>query len=327
MQTGGPDGDLGSNEILLSNDKTVAIIDGSGVLYDPQGLNRPELIRLAKGRKMIGDFDSAKLGPEGYKVLVSDQDYKLPTGEIVPDGTEFRNSFHLRVKCDLFVPCGGRPESVNISNVSQLVDSEGKPNFKYVVEGANLFVSQQARFWLEKKGVVLYKDSSTNKGGVTSSSFEVLAGLAQNDEEFINNMIFKDGKKSAFYESYVKDIQKKICENAAAEFNCINKEWHARKGLSTRTAISDELSVTLNKLQDELERSDLYDNEVSRRNVLAQHFPQTLLDKVGLDLLLQRLDPQYLRAAWSAKLSASFIYEKGVQASMVDFYHAIKQYE
>jgi len=61
------------------------------------------------------------------------------------------------------VPCGGRPEAVNISNVSNLIDAEGKPNFKYVVEGANLFFTQQARLFLEKKGVVLFKDSSTNK--------------------------------------------------------------------------------------------------------------------------------------------------------------------
>jgi glutamate dehydrogenase len=31
MQTGGPDGDLGSNEILLSNEKYTSIVDGSGV--------------------------------------------------------------------------------------------------------------------------------------------------------------------------------------------------------------------------------------------------------------------------------------------------------
>ena len=178
FQTGGPDGDLGSNEIFLSKDKTVAIIDGSGVLYDPAGLDRPELIRLAKARKPINFFDKAKLGPEGYQVLVDEQDVKLPSelseeprivqltssgGEVIPDGTEFRNNFHFRVKADLFVPCGGRPEAVNISNVAQLVDGDGKPNFKYVVEGANLFFTQQARFFLEKKGVVLFKDSSTNK--------------------------------------------------------------------------------------------------------------------------------------------------------------------
>ena len=38
--TGGPDGDLGSNEILMSKEKIIAIIDGSGVLCDPEGINR-----------------------------------------------------------------------------------------------------------------------------------------------------------------------------------------------------------------------------------------------------------------------------------------------
>ena len=29
-------------------------------------------------------------------------------GEIVVDGTDFRNNAHFRFKADLFVPCGGR---------------------------------------------------------------------------------------------------------------------------------------------------------------------------------------------------------------------------
>ncbi|WOO79432.1 NAD-specific glutamate dehydrogenase [Vanrija pseudolonga] len=321
LQTGGPDGDLGSNEILLSNDKTVGIIDGSGVLYDPQGLNRAELVRLARARKMIIEFDDSKLGPEGYKVLVDQQDYKLPSGEVIPDTTDFRNNFHFRVKCDIFVPCGGRPEAVNIGNVSRLIDSDGKPHFKYVVEGANLFFSQQARLFLEKKGVVQYKDSSTNKGGVTSSSLEVLAGLSLSDSEYTDLMIFKDGKPSPFYQSYVKDIQQKICENAAAEYNCINKQWHKLKGAKPRTLISDQLSSTLNKLQDDLEFSDLYDNVKSRNNVLAHAFPKTLQDKIGLDKLVERLPEVYLRAVWSAWVSSNYIYQNSLEATNVDFFH------
>ena len=57
-----------------------------------------------------------------------------------------------------------RPEAVNVSNVAALVDSEGKPHFKYIVEGANLFFTQQARLNLEKRKVCLFKDSSANKG-------------------------------------------------------------------------------------------------------------------------------------------------------------------
>ena len=70
VQTGGPDGDLGSNEILQSKDKTVAIIDGSGVLHDPIGIDRGELVRLAKERRMISHFDVSKLSPEGYRVTL-----------------------------------------------------------------------------------------------------------------------------------------------------------------------------------------------------------------------------------------------------------------
>jgi hypothetical protein len=69
FQTGGPDGDLGSNEILLSKDKTNAsascscflllshthrllstVIDGSGTIHDSEGLDRTELVRLEKAR-------------------------------------------------------------------------------------------------------------------------------------------------------------------------------------------------------------------------------------------------------------------------------------
>jgi len=31
---------LGSNEIKISKDQTIAIVDGSGVLYDPKGLQK-----------------------------------------------------------------------------------------------------------------------------------------------------------------------------------------------------------------------------------------------------------------------------------------------
>ena len=64
---------------MLSSDKTVAIIDGSGVLADPQGLDREELIRLAKLRVPVGNFDTSKLSKDGYLVRVEDQDVRLPS--------------------------------------------------------------------------------------------------------------------------------------------------------------------------------------------------------------------------------------------------------
>lgn len=152
------------------------------MLADPNGINREELIRLAKSRKMINHFDKSKLSKDGYVVLVEDRDITLPDGEVVPDGTDFRNTAHFRYKADLLVPCGGRPEAVNISNVADLFDEDGKCHYKYIIEGANLFLTQQARLYLENRGTVVFKDASANKGGVTSSSLEVLAGLGLSDQ-------------------------------------------------------------------------------------------------------------------------------------------------
>lgn len=325
VQTGGPDGDLGSNEILLSSDKTVAVIDGSGVLADPRGIDRTELVRLAKLRKPVCFFDTTKLGKEGYLIKLEDQDVKLPSGEIVLDGTDFRNSAHLRFKADLFVPCGGRPEAVNISNVAALIDADGKPHFKYVVEGANLFLTQQARLHLEKRKAIVFKDSSANKGGVTSSSLEVLAGLSLSTEEYTDLMIFKDGKPSEFYQNYVKDIQAKITENAANEFSCIWKEHARLQGTKTRTAISDELSLTLNNLQAELESSDLFDDVPSRHGVMRRAIPKTLVDRIGLETLLGRLPEAYQKALFSSWVASHFIYKYGVNASSVDFFHFARE--
>ncbi|KAM0748372.1 NAD-specific glutamate dehydrogenase [Meredithblackwellia eburnea MCA 4105] len=319
VQTGGPDGDLGSNEILLSKDKTIAIIDGSGTIHDPNGLDRGELIRLAKARKMISNFDASKLSKDGYRVLVDDRDLKLPSGEIVADGTDFRNGAHFRYKADILVPCGGRPESVNITNVSRLWDSEGVTNFKYIVEGANLFVTQPARLALEKKGIILFRDSSANKGGVTSSSLEVLAGMSLNDAEFLDLMTSVNGEGfSDFYLKYTRNIQQIISANATAEFNTIWREHEQSK--RPYTLISDELSQSLIKLQNDLEESNLYDNEKMRRAVMARAIPRALVEQVGLDVILERLPHIYAHSIFSSYVASRYIYTHGLGASLVDFY-------
>lgn len=74
---------MGVDEILLSSDKTVAIIDGSGVLADPAGLDRAELVRLAKLRVPVAHFDKTKLGKDGYLVCVEEHDVKLPCASLL----------------------------------------------------------------------------------------------------------------------------------------------------------------------------------------------------------------------------------------------------
>jgi glutamate dehydrogenase len=148
---------------------------------------------------------------------------------------------------------------------------------------------------------------SPPSGGVTSSSLEVLAGLALSTEEYVDLMMFKNNKPSNFYQSYVKDIQAKITENAASEFVCIWREHQRLQGAKARTTISDELSITLNNLQAELESSDLFEDLPSREGVLRRAIPKTLVDKVGLQTLMQRLPKSYLQALFSSWVSSHYV--------------------
>lgn len=66
--------------------------------------------------------------------------------------------------------------------------------------------------------LALFLDHSANKGGVTSSSLEVLAAMALSDEEFSDMMTVKGDKPPKFYSTYVKEVQSIIERNAKLEF-------------------------------------------------------------------------------------------------------------
>ena len=289
FQTGGPDGDLGSNEIKLSTEKYLGIVDGSGVLYDPKGLDQKELRRLAGARKMIKEYDTKLLSNGGFQILVEHINIEVPGLGLVESGFKFRNEFHLHPLSSslVFVPCGGRPEAVDINNVSQCFDEHEKPKWKYVVEGANLFFTQEARLRLEKSGVVIIKDASANKGGVTSSSLEVLAALSFSDEEFEKNMTVKNGVVPDFYREYITTVHAVIEGNARNEFECLWRE-HQRTGRAF-SHLTDDVSNKIVRLNEELQHTSLWDNRDLRIAVLQKALPNILLRTVGIEKLMQRV--------------------------------------
>ncbi|ORX53127.1 NAD-dependent glutamate dehydrogenase [Hesseltinella vesiculosa] len=324
LQTGGPDGDLGSNEIKISKDKTVAIVDGSGVLFDPKGLDRSELNRLAGSRLMISNFDASKLSSEGFRVLVDETNVALPDGTVVENGLLFRNTFHVNplAKATVFVPCGGRPESVDLTNVHKLMPEDGSPLFQYIVEGANLFFTQEARLRLEKQGIVIFKDASANKGGVTSSSLEVLAALAFDDAEFHDHMCVHGGHVPEFYEAYVKEVQTIIERNARVEFEALWRE-HKKSGRPI-SILSDELSIAIVQLQEQLQSTGLWDNKPLRETVLNRAFPKLLLEKLGLPTLMKRVPENYIKAIFGAYLASQFVYKYGAQPDHFAFFEFMR---
>jgi glutamate dehydrogenase len=323
VMTGGPDGDLGSNEILISKDRILAIVDGSGVLYDPEGINRDEMERLAKLRKPIANFKKRLISSKGFLVTIEDNDIKLKNGTYIVSGLEFRNSFHLdeRFRADLFVPCGGRPSSININNWKKFIDKNGIPRFKIISEGANLFITQDARLRLEENGVILYKDASANKGGVTSSSMEVFASLALSDREHDKWMCVHNDIVTPFREQYIEQILRIIKENASFEFDLIEKE-HKRTNIP-RAVLTEMISDKINKVTDAVYSSELYKNEEFFKDVLKGCCPDILMKQVGFDAVMERVPRQYLRAIFASRLASRYVYMYGLEANEIDFHNYV----
>ncbi|MDD5067805.1 MAG: NAD-glutamate dehydrogenase, partial [bacterium] len=309
VQTGGPDGDLGSNEILASRDRTIAVIDGSGTAYDPQGLNRNELKRLAGLKKPIVFFNKFKLARQGFVYSIKDRNIRV-LGKIFKTGIELRNEFHFLVSADLFVPAGGRPKAVNISNWQSMLLPDNKPRYKMIVEGANLFITQDARIKLENSGVIIIKDSSANKGGVTSSSLEVLVSMLLENREFEKLMCVKQGREPEFRRQYIRDILALIRLNADREFNLL---WEERT-LSQKpiSLISDSVSGMIVRMTNSVKKSGLISNKKISDEYLERFVPSMLRERVSRQKLIQRLPENYRRSVVAREIAREFVYKMGI---------------
>ncbi len=206
--SGGPDGDVAGNQILNlyrffpKTAKLLAITDVSGTIYDPQGLDLQILKDFFHDTKSISNYPPEKLNDGGFLLdLTAKKEqtayaqqtllWRKKKNKAVQEwisGNEmnhlFRNNVH-QTKTDIFIPAGGRPRTLNGQNYKDFLDETNTPTSKAIIEGANLYLTPDARRALEKEGVLIIKDSSANKGGVICSSFEVLTSLILSDEEFI----------------------------------------------------------------------------------------------------------------------------------------------
>jgi len=242
---GGPDGDVAGNEILnlqkyyAKRVKLTALIDVSGVIYDPMGVSLDVLCELFHKGLPIAHYPSEKLHEGGFlfdKKLL----YRKVNGEIEAEQISEKEAHELikghihRIPADIFIPAGGRPHTLQLDNVRDFLDEAGQPTARAIIEGANLYVSQEARLFLEHNGVLIIRDSTANKGGVISSSFEVLALLTMNEREFL-----------ADKEKLVQQILERIhrcCEQEAKLLLMRHKE-------SGRpcSELSNEISEAINK--------------------------------------------------------------------------------
>jgi len=136
-------------------------------------------------------------------------------------------------------------------------------------------------------------------------------------------MCIKGDVIPAFYSRYVENVQQIIEENARLEFEAIWRE-HARTR-KPRCVLSDELSLEIIKLDEELQKTALWDNVSLRKTIMMEALPQTLLKQIGLDLILERVPVAYLKAIFGSYLASRFIYLNGIGASQFAFFDFMNQ--
>jgi len=139
-------------------------------------------------------------------------------------------------------------------------------------------------------------------------------------------MMVTDGIIPEFYKAYVGFVQEAIERNATLEFECLWREHESSK--EPLSVLSDELSLTIRKLSEDLQNGDeLWKNEPLRKLVLSEAIPLILIQKIGsIDLLLSRLPEPYQRALFGSYLASRFIYQHGINPSQFAFFEFMVAY-
>ncbi len=344
MMTGGPDGDLGCNEIQCYKGKICLIVDGGSILFDPDGLDKKELIKIAFMRHSSPRVNSLgypveKLGKNGFQVQLKGKNITLPDGTFVEDGAIFHRTFLTdpanrkyieKANIQAFIPCGGFKDTINHGNVKQFVSLFKE--LRFIVEGANLFFDDASRRHIAAStDIRQIKDTSANKGGVFSSAVaEVLtAFLFENDYE---KCLLED---TATRWSLIRDILTLVNTYAAAETDMLIRIYEKDPSvplfvLSEKTS---EQIFAFQKIVEEHIQTVLAD-ETLLWQILEAYIPGILIKNIGRDAILQIMNSEelsaYLNAIITKKLSAMAFYQNGldweiyVDAATSDFAGTVK---
>jgi len=315
--SGGPYGDVAGNEMkfllqrdndsyLYENAKIVAITDGPAAVYDPAGLDREELALLVL-EKNLDAFSPEKLQDDGAYMIFS-KSIPTPEGdryrlvyrkggkiaEKMVNRDEYMNYFQNNIYnyADVFLPCGGRPSTIDISNWKNY-SPNGINSSKAIVEGANSFITPEARNKLQDAGILIVKDASANKCGVITSSYEIMSGLMLDSDEF------KDEKQEL-----VKEIMLKLQNHAVRE-----AEWlfaNYKSATCHMTELTEVLSRRINAKNEAISEFLTKHPHLLDEQVILDHLPTLFAKKYKTRI--ERLPAEYKKAIASVELATRIIY-------------------
>lgn len=327
MMTGGPDGDLGSNEIQCYKGKICLIIDGGSILFDPAGLDKTELMKIAfmrhtSPRANSLAFPCEKLSPDGFMVPIASREVTLPDGTFIENSAMFHRTFLTdpanrrfieKANIQAFIPCGGFKDTINHSNVHNFVSVFKE--LKFIVEGANVFFDDASRRYLATStSIKQIKDSSANKGGVFSSSIaEVLTAFLLG-EDYEDKLLKDVPTKWAL----TRDIMLLVDKYSSLETGMLIKIHEADPSVPLFT-LSEKTSEQIFALQDICEEKieTILADEPSVWKVMENYIPQILISKLGKETIMNILNSEelmsYRNAIITKKLSSMAFYKYGLE--------------
>jgi len=334
--TGGPNGDVAGNamRILLERCPGVAIkliVDGTAALFDPAGLDR-EALSLVVLKADAEAFDPSRLSPGGfvlYRTQKKTEGLRELHRRVEMTATGLRwdwvtiDDFHqefdtllFTVAADLFIPAGGRPETIDRSNWQQYLGPDGTPSAPVIVEGANSFITPEARRKLQEAGAVVLRDASANKCGVISSSYEIIGNLLLDEREFM-----------AHKAEYVRDVLEILERRATDEASLLFRRHREEGGKRSFTELSEALSVEINQHKARLFRFFEARPEdhlkPPYRQALLAHLPRLVRESPTFKLRIKQLPPKYRSAILAAELATTMVYRKPLEP---DFGAALQAY-
>lgn len=327
--TGGPNGDVAGNgmRLLLERCPRVEIkliVDGTGAIYDPQGLDKEALSKIVLKDDVQG-YNPEALHTDGF-ILYRMKTRKDGISELYKKLTMTDNGLQedwistdrfykifnhiiFTVETDLFIPAGGRPETINENNVDQYFNADGVASSGVIVEGANSFITPSARQTLQQRGVVIMRDASANKCGVISSSYEIIANLILTDEEFLEN---KD--------EYVTDVIKILNQMAEVEARAVIRRYREQEASETYTEISSLLSQEINnhyaRMFHYFESNPDQLSMPKQKRALLAHMPDIIKNSDKFGPRLQTHLPEKVKFAILASKLASGLVYAGDDASL-----------
>ena len=165
--------------------KVVAVSDVSGGLYNPEGLDIPELMNyIGSERNLLSDFHK-----EGVNHISNDEILMLSVDVLVPAALE---------------------NQIN----SEIAEKTGA---KYIVEGANGPTTTEADKILAKRGIIVAPDILANAGGVVVSYFEWVQNreCSRWEDDVCNNKL-QTIMDAAFNEVWIMAEEKAVTLREAA---------------------------------------------------------------------------------------------------------------